>query len=79
MKRRIRGGQYEFPKPEWDNVSADCKNLIKGDQISAVFTFTNLHEGEWEGKRHIKEFRNSSQNKDFSGGKCLFWGYFDNF
>lgn len=29
MKRRIRGGQYEFPKPEWDNVSADCKNLIK--------------------------------------------------
>jgi len=29
MKRRIRGGQYEFPKPEWTNVTADCKNLIK--------------------------------------------------
>merc|ERR1712038_2136265 len=29
MKRRIRGGHYEFPKPEWDNVSTDCKNLIK--------------------------------------------------
>jgi len=30
MKRRIRGGQYEFPKPEWNNVTDDCKNLIKG-------------------------------------------------
>jgi len=29
MKRRIRGGQYEFPKPEWNNVSNDCKNLIR--------------------------------------------------
>jgi len=30
MKKRIRSGQYEFPKPEWANVSADCKDLIKG-------------------------------------------------
>jgi serine/threonine protein kinase len=30
MKRRIRSGQYEFPKPEWSNVSSDCKDLIKG-------------------------------------------------
>lgn len=29
MKKRIRSGQYEFPKREWSNVSADCKNLIK--------------------------------------------------
>merc|ERR1711874_801207 len=29
MKRRIRSGQYEFPKPEWTNVSTECKNLIK--------------------------------------------------
>jgi len=29
MKRRIRGGQYEFPKPEWDNVSTHCKDLIR--------------------------------------------------
>merc|ERR1711936_1415393 len=30
MKRRIRGGQYEFPRPEWSNVSQDCKNLLRG-------------------------------------------------
>ena len=30
MKRRIRSGQYEFPKPEWTNVSSGCKDLIKG-------------------------------------------------
>ena len=30
MKRRIRSGQYQFPKPEWTNVSSDCKDLIKG-------------------------------------------------
>jgi len=30
MKRRIRSGQYEFPKPEWSKVSCDCKDLIKG-------------------------------------------------
>merc|ERR1712038_515838 len=29
MKRRIRSGQYEFPKPEWTKVSDECKNLIK--------------------------------------------------
>jgi len=30
MKRRIRSGQYEFPNPEWENVSRDAKDLIKG-------------------------------------------------
>jgi len=30
MKKRIRSGQYEFPKPEWANVSQDAKELIKG-------------------------------------------------
>ena len=30
MKKRIRSGQYEFPKPEWQNVSQDAKDLIKG-------------------------------------------------
>jgi len=29
MKRRIRSGQYEFPRPEWDQVSSDCKDLIR--------------------------------------------------
>jgi len=30
MKKRIRSGQYEFPKPEWDKVSHDAKGLIRG-------------------------------------------------
>lgn len=30
MKRRIRSGQYEFPNPEWENVSKDAKDLIRG-------------------------------------------------
>lgn len=30
MKKRIRSGQYEFPNPEWKNVSNDAKELIKG-------------------------------------------------
>merc|ERR1712130_1045392 len=30
MKRRIRLGQYEFPKPEWDEVSKEAKDLIRG-------------------------------------------------
>lgn len=28
MKNRIRAGQYDFPSPEWDNVSGDAKTLI---------------------------------------------------
>lgn len=30
MKKRIRLGQYDFPYPEWANVSQEAKNLIKG-------------------------------------------------
>lgn len=30
MKKRIRSGQYEFPNPEWANVSKDAKDLIRG-------------------------------------------------
>ncbi|KAI5640476.1 protein kinase domain-containing protein [Phthorimaea operculella] len=30
MKKRIRLGQYDFPEPEWSNVSSEAKNLIKG-------------------------------------------------
>jgi len=30
MKKRIRSGQYEFPNPEWKNVSNQAKDLIKG-------------------------------------------------
>ncbi|XP_050411730.1 MAP kinase-activated protein kinase 2 [Patella vulgata] len=30
MKKRIRNGQYEFPNPEWNRVSQDAKDLIRG-------------------------------------------------
>lgn len=30
MKIRIRTGQYNFPNPEWQNVSQTAKDLIKG-------------------------------------------------
>jgi len=30
MKKRIRTGQYDFPDPEWTNVSPAAKDLIKG-------------------------------------------------
>lgn len=30
MKTRIRTGQYDFPSPEWSNVSNDAIELIKG-------------------------------------------------
>lgn len=30
MKIRIRTGQYDFPNPEWQNVSQAAKDLIKG-------------------------------------------------
>ena len=30
MKKRIRSGQYEFPNPEWEKVSKDAKDLIRG-------------------------------------------------
>ncbi|GIY84989.1 MAP kinase-activated protein kinase 2, partial [Caerostris extrusa] len=30
MKKRIRAGQYNFPNPEWEHVSNDAKELIRG-------------------------------------------------
>lgn len=30
MKTRIRTGQYDFPNPEWQNVTEQAKELIRG-------------------------------------------------
>ena len=30
MKRRIREGKYEFPRPEWSGVSEEAKDLVRG-------------------------------------------------
>ena len=29
MKKRIRAGEYDFPNPEWRNVSKEAKELIR--------------------------------------------------
>ncbi|MEE6524559.1 hypothetical protein FKM82_024107, partial [Ascaphus truei] len=29
MKKRIRMGQYEFPTPEWEDVSEEAKQMIR--------------------------------------------------
>jgi hypothetical protein len=34
MKKRIRNGQYEFPNPEWSDVSEDGKEREKTDIYS---------------------------------------------
>jgi len=50
MKRRIRSGQYEFPRPEWSNVSQDCKNLIRGclkTNPEERLTIDEVIEGKW--------------------------------
>jgi hypothetical protein len=26
---KIKRGQYEFPAPSWDNISADAKSIIR--------------------------------------------------
>lgn len=29
MKTKIRAGEYQFPSPEWDNVSQEAKSIIQ--------------------------------------------------
>ena len=50
MKKRIRSGQYEFPKPEWENISKDAKSLIQGMLItdpSKRFTIDEVIKNKW--------------------------------
>jgi hypothetical protein len=42
MKKRIRSGQYEFPNPEWKNVSNDAKELIKVPKQQKIRQMTAL-------------------------------------
>ena len=45
MKKRIRSGQYEFPKPEWTNVSTDAKDLIKVTTLGETCVLRLLSAG----------------------------------
>ena len=50
MKKRIRTGQYDFPDPEWKNVSKDAKELIKGmlnTDPSKRFDIDNVIKSKW--------------------------------
>ncbi|KAL3852874.1 hypothetical protein ACJMK2_016482 [Sinanodonta woodiana] len=50
MKKRIRNGQYEFPNPEWNRVSKDAKDLIRG-LLKTVpeerFTIEQVMRNKW--------------------------------
>ncbi|XP_077999896.1 MAP kinase-activated protein kinase 3-like [Glandiceps talaboti] len=50
MKKRIRNGQYEFPDPEWSNVSEEAKNLIRQllkTDPNERMTITEFMEYSW--------------------------------
>lgn len=56
MKKRIRAGQYDFPKSEWSAVSSEAKNLIKGllktDPLDRL-SIEQVMSSDWMG-RHIE-------------------------
>lgn len=50
MKTRIRTGQYDFPSPEWTNVTTDAKEVIKGMlQVdpNKRFTIEEVMRNKW--------------------------------
>ena len=50
MKKRIRTGQYDFPKPEWENISKDAKGLIQGmlkPDPSSRLTIDDVIKHKW--------------------------------
>ncbi|TRY65343.1 hypothetical protein DNTS_017863 [Danionella cerebrum] len=53
MRKRIRNGQYEFPNPEWSQVSEEAKQLIrqllKTDPTDRM-TITEFMEHSWISK-----------------------------
>lgn len=57
MKTRIRTGQYDFPDPEWKNVSEAAKKLIKGmlnvDPAKRL-TIDDVMRNSWIAVRTIK-------------------------
>uniref|UniRef100_A0A8D3BTB5 non-specific serine/threonine protein kinase n=1 Tax=Scophthalmus maximus TaxID=52904 RepID=A0A8D3BTB5_SCOMX len=50
MKRRIRLGQYEFPNPEWSDVSEEAKQLIRNllkTEPTQRMTITEFMNNPW--------------------------------
>lgn len=65
MKKRIRLGQYDFPDPEWSNVSADAKNLIKG--MLSVDPATRLSIEQVMNSRWIRQYMQVPQTPLYTG------------
>lgn len=50
MKKRIRLGQFDFPNPEWQNVSDQAKKLIQGMlsvDPTKRFTIDQVMRNQW--------------------------------
>ncbi|XP_057320057.1 MAP kinase-activated protein kinase 2 [Microplitis mediator] len=50
MKKRIRLGQYDFPAPEWEHVSTEARDLIKGmlrTDPAERFTIEDVMRNNW--------------------------------
>lgn len=50
MKKRIRLGQYDFPAPEWEHVSTEARDLIKGmlrTDPAERFTIEDVMRNHW--------------------------------
>ncbi|KAL5289798.1 MAPKAPK3 family protein [Megaselia abdita] len=65
MKKRIRTGQYEFPDPEWKNISLSAKDLIRGMlnvNAESRLTIEQVMGNEW-----ICKFSNVPQTPLFTG------------
>ncbi|CAG7827633.1 unnamed protein product [Allacma fusca] len=53
MKTRIRSGQYDFPPTEWNEVSSDAKELIRGmlcTDPTKRLTIDQVMENRWVSK-----------------------------
>lgn len=63
MKTRIRTGQYDFPDPEWKNVSNAAKELIKGMlnvDPAKRFTIEQVMKNSWVSVSIFYIYKNSS-------------------
>jgi serine/threonine protein kinase len=76
MKKRIRSGQYEFPKPEWKNVSQDAKDLISGmlkTDPHERLTIDDVIQNKWISVRTDDAFPEPTTLVCCQGGIWAWW------
>ena len=67
MKKRIRTGQYDFPKTEWKHVSNEAKDLIRSllqTEAQKRPTIDQVMQNKWIAVNHI--FRIFKDNEMFT-------------